>query len=100
MVAEQTNPLPVAAVASPPPPGGSPPPAPSPGLRLDPVASWKKHPLLGLGFFLLFAALGVPFSAVKGKPVYSATATVFVSPRFIANLDDGGKQFELASNSQ
>jgi polysaccharide biosynthesis transport protein len=80
--------------------GGRPAASPAPGVAINPVASLKKHPVLALGLFLSIAALGIPYSAIKGKPVYSASTVIFVSPRFVANLQDGGKEFELASNSQ
>lgn len=74
-------------------------PAPPPGKRLDPLESWEKHWLLSLGLLALVLLVGLPLAWIKGAPMYSAAASIFVSPRFIANLQDD-KEFELQSNSQ
>ncbi len=70
-----------------------------PGRRIDPVGSLKKHWLLALGLLMLVLLAGLPVAWIKGAPKYSAAASIFVSPRFIANLQDD-KEFELQSNSQ
>ncbi len=70
-----------------------------PGRRLNPLQSLRKHWLLALGLFGLVLLVGLPVAWIKGKPKYSAAASIFVSPRFIANLADD-KEFELQSNSQ
>jgi succinoglycan biosynthesis transport protein ExoP len=69
------------------------------GARIDPVGSIKKHPLFAVAVFLLIAALGAPLAWIKGKASYSTSAVIFVSPKFLANLQDD-KEFELQSNSQ
>jgi Mrp family chromosome partitioning ATPase len=48
---------------------------------------------------LLVMIAGLPFAWVKGTAKYSATAVIYVSPRFVANLQDG-KEIDLQSDSQ
>lgn len=71
----------------------------APGTRIDPLRSIRKHGALALGIFVVIAALGLPVAWIKGTPKYEATAVLYVSPRFIANLQDD-KEFEMQSNSQ
>ena len=71
----------------------------APGTRIDPMRSIRKHGSLALGIFVVIAALGLPVAWIKGTPKYEATAVLYVSPRFIANLQDD-KEFEMQSNSQ
>ncbi len=56
------------------------------------LASLKKH--LTMASLLAFAALCISLAAawVLGAPKYSATATIFVSPKFVSNLGDGSEQ--------
>ncbi len=87
-----------------PPPGGEPRPDAAKssepgGSRINPLGSIRKHPFLALGVFALIAALGAPLAWVKGKAGFSTSAVIFVSPKFLANLQDD-KEFELQSNSQ
>ncbi len=79
--------------ATPAPPAGA-------GLQLDPLGSLRKHPVLALVVATLIGALGLPLAYIKGAPLYSSTATIYVSPRFLANLQDDNKETELQSNSQ
>ncbi len=69
------------------------------GSRINPIASIKKHPILILSVFVLIIVLGSPLAWIKGKSTYSTSAVIFVSPKFLANLQDD-KEFELQSNSQ
>jgi Mrp family chromosome partitioning ATPase/capsular polysaccharide biosynthesis protein len=73
--------------------------APSLGGGPNPLGSLRGHPILALATFAVIAALGLPFAWIKGKSAYSTSAVIFVSPRFLANLQDD-KEFELQSNSQ
>src|SRR5579872_725532 len=69
------------------------------GPRIDPIGSIRKHPLFAIAVFVLIAILGAPLAWIKGKSTYSTSAVIFVSPKFLANLQDD-KEFELQSNSQ
>ncbi len=71
-------------------PGGS-------GIRI--AASVRRHLVAGLLAGLLTVLAGAPLAWLKGSPKYSATAVVFVSPRFLANLQDS-KEHDLQSDSQ
>lgn len=93
---------------APPAPGRVPPPAAAPpqpdassapGTRIHPLSSLRNHWGLAFLIFFVVAALGFAVAWIKGAPKYSATAVLYVSPRFIANLQDD-KEFDLQSNSQ
>lgn len=71
----------------------------TPGIRIDVLASIKRHAFLALFTFFIVALIAVAVSYVKGAPKYSTTAVIFISPRFIANLEDN-KEFDLQSNTQ
>jgi hypothetical protein len=49
--------------------------------------------------FAVVLLAGFPIAWKKGKRTYAAQAVVFVSPRFLKNMEDD-KEFELQSNSQ
>lgn len=83
-------PAPAPRAASIPAPGGS-------GINL--LRSLRRHKLLALTAFLLVVAAGLPLAWWKGTPTYSSTAVVYVSPRFIANLQDS-KEVNDWSDSQ
>ncbi len=68
-------------------------------LRLNAVHSLQTHKKLAIGTFLFLLVAGILFAWFKGKPRYTSTAVIFVSPRFVANLEDN-KEFELQSNSE
>ncbi len=77
------------------------PPAPSgAAVHIDPVGSLRAHRFLAVCVFLGVLLLGLPLAYFKGAPQYSASAVIFVSPRFLANLQDDNKETELQSNSQ
>ncbi len=68
-------------------------------LNLNVKASLLRHKLLALGSFLVVLMTGLAFAWFRGAPTYSASAAIFISPRFVANLNDD-KEFDLQSNSQ
>lgn len=68
-------------------------------MVLNPLASFRKHRKLAMISALLIMAAGLPIAWFIGSPKYSSTAVIFVSPRFLANLE-GGREQELQSNSQ
>jgi polysaccharide biosynthesis transport protein len=66
---------------------------------LNVFTSIGKHKLLALVAFLIVLAMGLVMAYMKGKPQYEATAVIYVSPKFVANLEDA-KEFDFPSNSQ
>jgi len=72
---------------------------PPPPLRISPGYSLRRHSVLAIATFLVVLALGLTYAYIRGTPTYKATAVVFVSPRFVANLEDD-KEFDLQSNTQ
>lgn len=95
--------MPDAVHTSSPPASGAPPTAPvsaeKVALRLDIAGSLRKHKVLALLTFFAVLAVGLPLANIKGKPAYVASAVIFVSPRFVANLQDD-KEFDLQSNTE
>jgi succinoglycan biosynthesis transport protein ExoP len=74
-------------------PGPAPAPSPSPGpptsgTNLNPLASLRKHRGVATVTALLVLLVGIPAAWKLGTPKYMATAVIYVSPRFIANLAD------------
>jgi polysaccharide biosynthesis transport protein len=66
---------------------------PPSGAKINIAASVRKHPKVAMWTTLIILLLGAPVAWILGAPKYSATAAVYVSPRFIANLGgDGGTQ--------
>jgi succinoglycan biosynthesis transport protein ExoP len=79
---------------------GETPPAPPPGgVKINPVRSLRRHRSPALAVMFLIAAAGLPVAWMKGTAKYSATAVIYVSPRFVANLQDGKEQ-DIQSQSQ
>ena len=70
-----------------------------PGRKIDPRRSVRAHAPLALVTLVVVLLAGFPIAWKKGKRTYAAQAVVYVSPRFLKNLDDD-KEFELQSNSQ
>jgi len=70
-----------------------------PGVLLNPAYSLSAHKWLALGAFSAMVAVGLPLSWWLGTPVYSSEAAVYVSPRFLRNLQEDKEQ-DLQSNSQ
>ena len=77
----------------------APPPPPAGGMVFDPWRSLRKHSILASSVALIVILLGLPVAWIKGSPKYSAEAVIYVSPRFMANLQDD-KEFQLQSNSE
>lgn len=69
------------------------------GRGIKPLVSLLAHPRLALAVFFVVLLLGVPVVFLKGKPVYSASATVQVAPRYMKNLRDDG-ELDFPSNTQ
>ncbi len=82
------------------PPGpASQPPQPPKGPGIDVLGSLQKHRGLAVTLAFIIVLAGLPIAWFKGAPKYSATAVIYVSPRFLANLEDD-KEFTLQSNSE
>lgn len=64
-----------------------------------PLVSLKKHYKIGLSVFACIALLGLPLAWLKGKSFYSATAVVYVAPRF-ANILKDSKEQDIPSYQQ
>lgn len=73
-------------------------PKPSP-RSINPVESLRQHYRLALGIALAVIVLGLPAAWWKGKPTFRTEGVLFVSPRFLRNLDTD-PEHELQSNSQ
>jgi Mrp family chromosome partitioning ATPase/uncharacterized protein involved in exopolysaccharide biosynthesis len=86
---------PAAAPAS---PSREPVPAPG-GSRAQLLRSLGRHKLLAFVVFLFVTALGSPLAWIRGEAKYASTAVVYVSPRFVANLQDG-KEIDIQSDAQ
>ncbi len=56
------------------------------------AGSLFKHIRLALAVVAIVALAGLPAAWVLGTPRYSATAVIFVSPRFVSNLGEGADQ--------
>lgn len=67
--------------------------------KLHPVRSLRAHAALAMLLFVLIVAGGFRIAWKKGKPRYASQAVIYVSPRFLKNMQDD-KEFELQSNSQ
>lgn len=72
---------------------------PVPGRKIDPVRSWRAHAPAALLTLIVVLLVGFPIAWKKGKHIYAAEAAIYVSPRFLKNMEDD-KEFELQSNSQ
>lgn len=70
-----------------------------PGVLWNPAYSLRAHKRLAAAVFLALVFAGLPLAWWRGTPVYSAEATIYVSPRFLANLQEDKEQ-DLQSNSQ
>jgi Mrp family chromosome partitioning ATPase/capsular polysaccharide biosynthesis protein len=66
--------------------------SPSGGGSIHVLASLRKHRRLALIVAAVIAVLGLPAAYILGTPKYIATAVVYVSPRFMANLADNNNQ--------
>ena len=66
---------------------------------IHPVESLRQHYRLALGIALAVIVLGLPAAWWKGRPTFRTEGVLFVSPRFLRNLDTD-PEHELQSNSQ
>lgn len=73
--------------------------APVPGILFSPAYSLRTHKWLAIGLFSAMVVIGLPLSWWLGTPIYSSEAAVYVSPRFLRNLQEDKEQ-DLQSNSQ
>jgi len=71
----------------------------SSGRSIDPIRSLVRHWKLAAAVALTVIVLGVPFAWIKGKAKWRSEGSMFVSPRFLRNLD-GDSENELQSNQQ
>lgn len=69
------------------------------GRVIGPVASLLAHKFLVVAILFLFIALGLPASWMLGKPQYYTEAVIYVSPRFVRNLETDN-ELDFQSNSQ
>lgn len=78
-------------------PAGPPPAARPSTISLG--GSLRSHRKLSLAVVFLILLAGLPAAWILGAPKYATTAVIYVSPRFLANLQSG-QEHELQSNSQ
>jgi len=71
----------------------------SSGRSIEPMRSVVRHWKLAAIVVLSVIILGVPFAWMKGKAKWRAEGAMFISPRFIRNLD-GDSEYEMQSNQQ
>ncbi len=69
------------------------------GLGIHPLVSLGKHRRAAVFAMLCVILLGSPLAWIKGKPKYTATATVQVAARYMKNLTED-KELDFQSNSQ
>ena len=69
------------------------------GRGIKPLVSLIAHPRLALMIFLIVLLAGIPVVFIKGKAMYSTTATVQVAPTYMKNLRDDG-ELSFPSNTQ
>ena len=73
-------------------------PAPG-GSAISVLRSLRRHKFVAFLVVMLVIAAGLPLAWIKGTPRYATTAVIFVSPHFVANLQDG-KEIDPKSDSQ
>ncbi len=61
-------------------------------LKINVLASLSKHRFLSFAVAFFMICAGLPLAWLWGTPKYAATAVVYVSPRFVSNLAEGGEQ--------
>lgn len=72
---------------------------PPPGRGIHPLRSLSTHPLVALAVMSGVILAGIPLAWVMGRPAYFTSGVIYVSPRFVKNLEED-KEFDLQSNSQ
>jgi hypothetical protein len=66
--------------------------------KINILESLIKHRFLAFVLMLIAAGIALPAAWILGTPTYAATAVIYVSPRFVSNLAEGGEQrFESAT---
>jgi Mrp family chromosome partitioning ATPase len=70
-----------------------------PARPINPLASLAKHYKLAMLLALIVLLVGLPISWIKGEPKYYTEASIYVSPRFMKNLQDDN-ELDFQSNSQ
>lgn len=70
-----------------------------PGRGIKPLVSLLAHFKIAIIVFILVLLAGMPTVFIKGKPMYEATATMQVAPRYMKNLHDEG-ELDFPSNTQ
>ena len=70
-----------------------------PGRGIKLFDSIQRHPRALILVFMIIVLAGIPFAFMKGVPIYSADATIQVSPRFMKTLRDD-IELEFQSNTQ
>ncbi len=73
-------------------------PAPG-GGGIDVLRSFNRHRMVALVVAIFVVLAGTPVAWMKGKPQYGVTAVIYISPRFLANLQDS-VEHELQSDQQ
>ncbi len=76
-----------------------PPASPGSGRSINPLVSIRKHWQIAAAVAAFVAVAGLPIAWMKGKPQYKAEGVLYVSPRFLPNLDSD-EEHQLQSNSQ
>ncbi|MDF9391635.1 MULTISPECIES: GumC family protein [Methylococcus] len=66
---------------------------------LMPLVSFQRHRRIALIVMAVVVVLGAGFAWVKGKAVYSATAVLYVAPRFVNILKDS-KELDIPAYDQ
>jgi Mrp family chromosome partitioning ATPase/capsular polysaccharide biosynthesis protein len=66
---------------------------------LHPIESLRQHARLAFSIALAVIVLGLPAAWWKGRPTFRTEGVLFVSPRFLRNLDTD-PEHEIQSNSQ
>ena len=74
--------------------------SPASSANINVFASLRKHSRVALITASIILLLGIPVAWRLGTPKYSATAVIYVSPRFIANLAADGNDQKFDSVSQ
>ena len=69
------------------------------GRVINPLRSLLKHRLIAALVFCGAVLIGLPVAWMKGRATYRAEGVLYVSPRFLRNLDSDEEQ-QLQSNSQ